>query len=237
MMAASSGMHSYYNKVSTSDGAVHITPGTVQDGSQGIVAGQAAADTSMDETYVMHAGHRFVIPVGCTAMFNSSDVFTGYMNASGVMVNVGVLMAKAGISAAQVGINAGNVGVDAGKAAATYSMNATYVEYMGQRFMIPVGAQIMYTSNNMFAGYKEIGGETVTVETLMASSSTGMHSYYDKKVTTVGKVAGTTGVIAGKIGQKAGAKAAEVSMKATYYKYMGHKFTIPAGAQVMWSAG
>jgi hypothetical protein len=162
MMAASSGMHSYYNKVSTTDGAVHITPGTVQDGSQGIVAGQAAADTSM---------------------------------------------------------------------------NATYVEYMGQRFMIPVGAQIMYTSNNMFAGYKEIGGETVTVETLMASSSTGMHSYYDKKVTTVGKVAGTTGVIAGKIGQNAGAKAAEVSMKATYYKYMGHKFTIPAGAQVMWSAG
>ena len=175
MAAATSGQHSYYNKVVKSDGAVKITPQNV-----GVIAGQQAMKTSEDETYVMHAGHKFVIPAGCTAMYNSLDAFTGYMNSKGVMTNIGVLMAKAGINAAQVGINAGNIGVEEGMKAAQTSMNATYVMYNGQRFVVPVGAKIYYTSNNQFAGYKMIGGETITVDTLM-KSATGMHSYYDKK--------------------------------------------------------
>ena len=137
-------------------------------------------------------------------------------------------------------------------------LHNTNVEYLGVTYNIPAGATEAYGADYDFLGYNLPNGEMITADEIEASQTASEHSYYDKKVTQVGKIAGKTGVIAGKIGMKAGnigvkagaigmkagnigvkagAMAAKVSMKDTYVHFMGEKFAIPAGAQVMWSAG
>ena len=123
-------------------------------------------------------------------------------------------------------------------------LHNTNVQYEGITYNIPAGATEAYDAQYNFIGYNLPNGEMITAAEIEASQTASEHSYYDKKVTQVGKIAGKTGVIAGKIGMnagkigvKAGAMAAKVSMKDTYVHFMGQKFAIPAGAQVMWSAG
>jgi hypothetical protein len=150
MAAAVSADHSYYNKtVGKTVGVVGVNPG--------VIAGQKAEE----ETYVMHQGHKFMIPAGATIMYGADNTFAGYMMAGGEMINTATLMAtsegmhsyynkdavtvgmnagKIGIIAGKVGMQAGNIGVKEGMMAAKTSMDATYVEHGGYNFMIPAGA-------------------------------------------------------------------------------------------------
>jgi hypothetical protein len=128
-------------------------------------------------------------------------------------------------------------------------MDATYVNHMGHKFMIPAGAQVMYTGNQ-FAGYKMAGGNVVTAASLMAAATSAEHSYYDKTVgktvgkiatPTVGKTVGkittpTVGVVGVNAGIIAGQKAEQESLKETYVMHMGHKFMIPVGAHIMYDS-
>jgi len=140
-------------------------------------------------------------------------------------------------------------------------MDATYVNHMGHKFMIPAGAQVIYTGNQ-FAGYKMAGGNVVTVATLTAAATSAEHSYYDKTVgktvgkiatptvgktvgkiatPTVGKTVGkiatpTVGVVGVNAGIIAGQKAEQESLKETYVMHMGHKFMIPVGAHIMYDS-
>jgi hypothetical protein len=111
--------------------------------------------------------------------------------------------------------------------------DATYVNHMDHRFMIPAGAQIMYTGNQ-FAGYT-MAGNTITVNEMMAAATAENHSYYDKTVgATVGAIA-TPNVA--NIGEKAGMAAAAESMNETYVMNGGRKFMIPTGAQILYGNG
>ena len=105
---------------------------------------------------------------------------------------------------------------------------ATYVNHLDHRFMIPSGAQIMYTGGQ-FAGYT-MAGNTITINEMKAAS-TGMHSYYAK---TVGAIA-TPNVA--NIGETAGMAAAAESMNETYVMYGGKKIMIPTGAQILYGKG
>jgi hypothetical protein len=128
-------------------------------------------------------------------------------------------------------------------------MDATYVNHMGHKFMIPAGAQVMYTGNQ-FAGYKMAGGNVVTAASLMAAATSAEHSYYNKTVgktvgkiatPTVGKTVGkittpTVGVVGVNAGIIAGQMAEQESLKETYVMHMGHKFMIPVGAHIMYDS-
>ena len=136
-------------------------------------------------------------------------------------------------------------------------MDATYVNHMGHKFMIPAGAQVIYTGNQ-FAGYKMAVANVVTVATLTAAATSAEHSYYDKTVgntagkiatPTVGKTVGkiatptvgkiatpTVGVVGVNAGIIAGQKAEQESLKETYVMHMGHKFMIPVGAHIMYDS-
>tara|TARA_B110001450_G_C17638696_1_gene488386 strand:- start:541 stop:1710 length:1170 start_codon:yes stop_codon:yes gene_type:complete len=98
----------------------------------------------------------------------------------------------------------------------------TYVQYEGHTFMIPAGATESYDANYNFIGYELENGEVITANEMMVAAAQDVHTYYDKKVTTVGKTAG---------------KMAEtVSEDETYYHYNNMYFKIPANAVITYGA-
>ena len=191
----------------------------------------------------------------------TSQGMHSYYNKDAVTVGmkagkIGVIAGKIGMKAGKVGVVAGNIGEKEGMMAAKTSMDATYVEYNGVNYMIPVGAEVMYTTGNVFAGYKMADGTIMSAATLEAAATSSMHSYYDKtvgktvgKIVTVGKTVGkiatpTVGVVgtkagiaAAKVGMVAGAGAMYTSEDDTYVMYQGHKFMIPTGAHIMYDSG
>jgi len=169
----------------------------------------------------------------------TSQGMHSYYNKDAVTVGmkagkIGVIAGKIGMKAGKVGVVAGIIGEKEGMMAAKTSMDATYVEYNGVNYMIPVGTEVMYTTGNVFAGYKMADGTIMSAATLEAAATSSMHSYYDKtvgktvgKIVTVGKTVGkiatptvgkTVGKIAtptvGVVGTKAGIAAAKVGMVA-----------------------
>jgi len=49
----------------------------------GVNAGQAAAATSIEDSYAHYGGHVFQVPAGAIEQYNNENVFTGYTLPSG----------------------------------------------------------------------------------------------------------------------------------------------------------
>jgi len=72
----------------------------------------------------------------------------------------------------QVGIKASQVGVNAGQAAATTSIDDSYmhVSYGGHIYQIPAGSIEQYNAQHEFTGYQLTTGEIITSAEMMAMS-------------------------------------------------------------------
>jgi hypothetical protein len=57
----------------------------------GVKAGEQAAETSMNDTYVHYEGHVYQIPAGSIEQYNSNNEFTGYMLPSGESITTDMM--------------------------------------------------------------------------------------------------------------------------------------------------
>jgi len=142
--------------------------------------------------------------------------------------HIGVVAGQVGVSAGHIGQVAGNIGVKEGQAAATTSIDDTYLHYGNSYYRIPVGAIVQYGTNNILTGYQTSTGELVTVSNMTALTQS------QEMATHIGQYEGAKAAqistSINNIGVKEGAAAATTSMDDTYVHYGGHIYKIPAGA-------
>jgi hypothetical protein len=192
--ATTTAMHSYYDNVATvAPVAAVATVGPVATPTVGVIA-----TPTVGKMYANHTVGVIATPtVGAISTPTVGAISTPTFGVVG-MGGMGQMYydKKAGKMVGVVGVNAGvaaaKVGMMAGKGAMYTSEDETYVMLSGHKFMIPTGAHIMYDSEHNFAGYMMTGGQMITVDTMMRTSTDDIHSYYDK---TVGAIATPTGMV------------------------------------------
>lgn len=113
----------------------------------GIVEGQQAAQTSINDTYY-HAenGLYYRVPTGVDYLVNGAGHFQGYQTSSGQFVNVDTL---SGLTQDQYN----NIGVTQGQQAATTSQTDTHVLYNNHYYTIPAGATPEFNRSGALTGY------------------------------------------------------------------------------------